>query len=289
MRLRTVDGCRLAAFLYTAPTPQAPRQVAVLHTGAGIEQQRYRYFAHFLADAGVPTLTYDYRGIGASRPERLRGFQATMEDWAEHDSGAAIAWLRERFPASELVGIAHSIGALLQGGAPNAAEQALVVMVGAHTGYYGDYRMPYRLPMAAIWHALMPTFAGVVGYFPGRFLNLGADIPLAVALQWARRRSADLRSHPGETGHERRSRLLDHCAGLGYPVRMILASDDAFATPASARRLLSYYPRVRMLESVVVTPQDAGVERLGHFGFFRRRPGAVLWPRLLAKLDTLST
>lgn len=285
MRLRAVDGYGLGAFFYSAPGPRVPRQVAVLHAGAGIEQQRYRYFAHFLADAGIPTLTYDYRGIGASRPKSLRGFQATMEDWAEHDSAAAIRWLRERFPAAGLVGVAHSIGALLQGGAPNAADQSLVVMIGAHTGYYGDYRMPYRLPMTAMWHALMPALARCLGYFPGRLLNVGDDIPLAVALQWARRRSADLRLRRAEAGHERRSRLLDQCAGLGYPVRVVRASDDAFATPASARRLLSYYPRVRLLESVVVTPQDAGVERLGHFGLFRRRPGAVFWPRLLAKLD----
>jgi predicted alpha/beta hydrolase len=287
VRLRAADGCALGGLLYASPSADAPRQVVVLHTGAGIDQLRYRYFAHFLADAGVPTLTYDYRGIGASRPGSLRGFHATMEDWAEHDCAAAIGWVRERFPAAEIIGIAHSIGTLLQGGAPNAREQALVVMVGAHTGYYGDYRLPYRLPMAAMWHALMPALAQVLGYFPGRALRMGEDMPGTVALQWAGRRSADLRTRPGETGHERRSRLLDHCAGLGYPVRMVLASDDAFATPASAERLLSYYPGVPVLERLVVTPEEAGVERLGHFGFFRRRPGAVLWPRLLAKFNTL--
>lgn len=287
VRLHAADGCGLGGFLYASGAVRPPRQVAVLHAGAGIDQLRYRYFAHFLADAGVPTLTFDYRGIGASRLGSLRGFEATMEDWAEHDCAAAIGWLRERYPAAEIVGIAHSIGCLLQGGAPNAGEQALVLMIGAHTGYYADYRMLYRLPMAAMWHVLMPALARVLGYFPGRMLGLGEDMPGSVALQWAGRRSGDLRTGPGEAGHARRSRLLDHSAGLGYPVRMVFASDDAFATPASVKRLLSYYPRVRVLESLVVTPQDAGVERLGHFGLFRRRPGAVVWPRLLAKLDTL--
>jgi predicted alpha/beta hydrolase len=288
VRLVASDGCPLAGLLYSPPAPDAPRQVVVLHTGAGIAQLRYQNFARFLAEAGIPTLTYDYRGIGASRPASLRGFAASMEDWAEYDCAAAIGWLRERFPASEIVGIAHSIGTLLQGAAHNAAEQAQVLMVGAHVGYYGDYRRLYRLPMAAMWHGVMPALTRLLGYFPARAIGLGEDIPRAIALQWAGRRSADLRTRPGEMGHERRSRLLDHCAGLGYPVRMILASDDAFATPASARRLLSYYPRVRVVEQLTVTPADAGVERVGHFGFFRRRPGALLWPRMLAKLDTLT-
>jgi predicted alpha/beta hydrolase len=287
VRLSAADGCELGGILYSVPAAPLPRQVAVLHTGAGIDQLRYRYFAHFLADAGIPTLTYDYRGIGASRPPRLRGFVATMEDWAEHDCASAIGWLRMRFPHAEIVGIAHSIGALLQGAAPNATQQALVLMIGAHTGYHGDYRAGYRWPMRIMWHALMPALARMAGYFPGRMLRLGDDIPRGVALQWAGRRSGDLRTDPGETGLGRRSRLLDRCARVGYPVRTVLASDDAFATPASVKRLLSYYPRVRVLEQLLVTPQDAGVERLGHFGYFRRRPGAVLWPRLLAKLDTL--
>jgi predicted alpha/beta hydrolase len=288
VRLRAADGCELGGLYYCAANTPTPRQVAVLHTGAGIDQSRYRYFAHFIADAGIPILTYDYRGIGLSRPSSLRGFRATMEDWAEHDCAAAIGWLRERFPAAQMLGIAHSVGTLLQGAASNAAEQALVLMIGAHTGYHGDYRAPYRLPMTAMWQGVMPALARLMGYFPGRALGLGDDIPRGVALQWAGRRSADLRSRPGEAGYERRSRLLDRCAGLGYPVRMIVASDDAFSTPASADRLLSYYPQVRVLEELLITPADVGVERLGHFGYFRRRPGAMMWPRLLAKLDTLS-
>ena len=92
-------------------------------------------------------LTYDYRGIGMSRPLAMRGFQATIEDWAEFDSAAAIAWLRERFPDDEILGFSHSIGCLAMGGGPSANEQARVVMIGAHTGYYGDYRPLFRLPM----------------------------------------------------------------------------------------------------------------------------------------------
>ena len=68
------------------------RRVVVVHPGAGIAAAAYRRFAGFLAEAGIPVLTYDYRGIGASRPKALRGFRAAIEDWAEYDCGGAIAW-----------------------------------------------------------------------------------------------------------------------------------------------------------------------------------------------------
>jgi predicted alpha/beta hydrolase len=284
LRIRAPDGYELGAIFYPANAEAEPRTAVVLHGGAGIPAQRYRHFARFLARAGIPVLTYDYRGIGLSRPAALRGFRSAVEDWAEHDCSAAIAWLRERLPRAELVGIAHSVGALLFGGAHNAAEQSRLVLVGPHTGYYGDYRPLYRLPMAALWHVVMPTLTRLIGYFPARRLGLGDDIPAGVALQWASRRSSDLRPAGASAGEARTRRLLDRCAALERPALVIRFSDDAFATADGVRRLLACYPRLSP-QHVLFTPADSGTRRIGHFGFFGRGAGPVLWPWLVARLQ----
>ena len=282
LRIRAPDGFALGAVLYSACTGAAPRSAAVLHGGAGIPALRYRHFARFLARSGVPVLTYDYRGVGLSRPSTLRGFPSVIEDWAEYDCSAAIGWLRERFPRAELVGIAHSVGALLFGGAHNAAEQARLILIGAHTGYYGDYHPLYRLPMAVLWHGLMPALTRLAGYFPARRLGLGEDIPGGVALQWASRRSPDLRPVGASPGDKRARQLLDNCAALDRPTLVVRFSDDAFATVAGMRRLLAYYPRLSP-QYVLFTPAESGVRKLGHFGFFGRRAGSALWPQLVAR------
>jgi predicted alpha/beta hydrolase len=283
LRIRAPDGYDLGAVFYPANAGAGPRCAVVLHGGAGIPARRYRHFARFLARAGIPVLTYDYRGIGLSRPAALRGFRSAVEDWAEHDCSAAIAWLRERCPRAELVGIAHSVGALLFGGAHNAAQQSRLVLVGPHTGYYGDYRPLYRLPMAALWHGLMPALTRLVGYFPARRLGLGDDIPAGVALQWASRRSSALRPAGASPGEARTRRLLDRCAALQRPALVIRFSDDAFATAAGMRRLLACYPGLAPRYEVF-TPADAGAREIGHFGFFGRA-GPALWPRLAARLQ----
>lgn len=285
VRLRAHDGYELGGTLYSADRGEAPRRVAVVHCGAGIPAARYRRFARFLAEAGIPSLTYDYRGIGLSRPAALRGFRAAIEDWAEYDCAGAITWLRERFPRAEMVGIAHSIGALLVGGAHNSAAQARLVLIGGHTGYYGDYHQRYRLPMTVVWHALMPAITLLLGYFPARRLGLGEDIPAKIALQWAGRRSPELRPTGTDPGYERIQMLLDRCAALQRPALLVSISDDAFATAIGTKRLMAYYPRLFPLQRLLFTPADAGVRRIGHFGFFARRAGTALWPRLLAQLE----
>jgi predicted alpha/beta hydrolase len=283
VRVPALDGYELGGYFFDAED-QAPAQVAVLHCGAGIRALRYRRFAAYLAESGIPTLCYDYRGIGASRPRALRGFRASIEDWAEYDCGGAIAWLRQRYPRARIIGIAHSIGALLVGGAPNSSEQAQLVLIGGHTGYYGDYHPRYRFPMTAVWHALMPSVTLVMGYFPARRLGLGEDLPARVALQWAGRRTGDLRPAGSGPGYDRVQTLLDRCAALQRPATLVSVSDDAFATTSGIKRLLSFYPRLFPIMHVEYSPADAGTRRIGHFGFFGRRAGAALWPRLIALL-----
>jgi predicted alpha/beta hydrolase len=284
IQLRARDGYALGACLYTAGS-DAVRSAVVLHCGAGIAAASYTRFAQFLAAAGLPVLMYDYRGIGMSRPASLAGFEASNEDWAEYDCAAAIAWMRSRFPNAELIGIAHSFASLLVGGADNAGEQSRLVLIGPHTGYFGDYRLLYRLPMALFWHGAMPLVTRMVGYFPARRLRLGQDLPREVALQWAGRRSPSVWPAGSSPALERRRKLLRRCAALRCAAITVTISDDAFASPAGARRLLSYYPGLTSLQQLEFTPADAGSRRIGHFGFFRRSIGAALWPRLLACLE----
>lgn len=284
VRIPAHDGYELGGLLCSVPGEKAER-VVVLHPGAGIRSISYRRFALFLAQSGIPVLLYDYRGIGMSRPRVLRGFRATVEDWAEYDCTGAIAWLQQRFPGASIVGIAHSIGALLVGGARNARQQAQLVLVGGHTAYCGDYRERYRVPMTLLWHGVMPAVTRLMGYFPASRLKLGGDIPGGVALQWAARRSPELRPAGSGPEHQRIHEMLDRCAELQRPALLVSISDDAFTGVAGTKRLLSYYPRLFPLKHVVFTPAEAGASRLGHFGFFRRT-GSALWPRLLEELDS---
>jgi predicted alpha/beta hydrolase len=282
VRFEALDGYDLGGTLYSSRDSGPPPTVLLLCCGGGIPASRYARLARFLAAKGFPVLAFDYRGIGDSRPAHLRALRAGNEDWSEHDCGGAIAEIRRRFPAAELVAIAHSIGPLLVGGAPNVAEVSRFVFIGAHTGYFGDYLGRYRLPMAVMWHGVMPVLVRLVGYFPGRALRLGEDIPRQVAWQWATRRTPDF--HPKHAGDVARGRawLERHYTVQGRAL-VIAIVDDAFATESGTRRLLGMYPRLQV-EHERIRPADVGLKRIGHFGYFRRLAEANLWPRIVAFL-----
>ena len=118
VRFPALDGYSLGGFLHLGTNPD-PAHAVVFATGGGIRAEVYRHFLSYLASHGMAVLAFDYRGIGESRPPRLRGFVAGFEDWAEYDAGGAIAWMAARYPKACLTGMGHSIGALMIGASTN--------------------------------------------------------------------------------------------------------------------------------------------------------------------------
>lgn len=275
-----LDGYVLGGTLFERVGEYDPACAVVLASGGGIPATRYRHFATFFAAAGIPVLTFDYRGIARSRRGSLRGFEARAEDWSEWDCGGAIAWMRARYPRADLAGVAHSIGALMIGGAPNVSELSRLVFIAPHTGYYGDYAKRHRLPMAVLWHGIMPILTRIFGYFPARLLRLGENIPAGMALQWAARRTPELRPEATDSDGVRGRSMLARFGQIRIPALAVSFADDAFATVEGTRRLLDVYPGLSVTQ-LVLDPAAVGMESIGHFGFFRQSAEALIWPLVL--------
>ena len=275
VRFLALDAYPLGGTIFAPQGSTQPKLVAVLNSGGGIRAHRYRHFAAWLAEHGIAVLTYDYRGIGESHPPNLRQLAATVEDWTEYDVGGAIAKMIELYPNAELFGFSHSIGALLFGGAPNASQITKFVFVSPHTGFVGDYALSYRVPMRVMWHHVMPTLTRIFGYFPGKALRLGEDLPAGVALGWANRLRPDLTS---DTSSARATILLQRAKNLAGDVLVVSIPGDVFATPAGVNRLLGNYPKLRVTEGPVFPP--SAVAR-GHFSFFKPGAESTWWPAVL--------
>ena len=240
--LAAADSYPLAARLWASTDTQSAFATALINAGAGIGMRYYDRFAHFLATNGIPTLVYDYRGIGQSRPSVLRGFTASVEDWGSKDCAAALEWLSGRFPKARRIVIGHSVGGFVTGFVTNGRKIDRMLLVGAHTGYWRDYAARPRLPMYLLWHALMPALTRVVGYFPGRRLHLLNDLPAGVAFEWANRRRPEFWwnkvTPDGEPDIQWRDNALSRFLAIRASTLALRFTDDAFATEAATTRIL---------------------------------------------------
>jgi predicted alpha/beta hydrolase len=271
------DGYPLAATLFL---PRGAKRHAVLINSATATPRKiYRRFAAYLAHRGCAVLTYDYRGIGDSRqkalegynrPKPLTGFKASMADWAARDMTAAVSWMRERYGHLPLGYVGHSFGGQALGLLPNNTEVSRALLVAAQAGYWKLMTSPERYRVFVMLNFVGLPLTRLLGYAPGR-MGLGEDLPKDVFLQWV-----NWVMSPHYLFDDRALGGLKNFPKFHGAMRAICLSDDPWATRPAVELLCAGFTSIKP-EILTIAPADAGVGRIGHFGFFRPEHRATLW------------
>jgi predicted alpha/beta hydrolase len=288
--LRCSDGRLLAAQWFEPPATVSVKAVAVIGAATAVPAGYYRHFADWLARRGYAVLSFDYRGIAASREALRPGEDVRLRDWARLDMAAALhsADRRRREEADNqqcdvgLLWVGHSLGGNAVGLVPGFEEKVDAVLgVAAQVAYLGHWSGIARVQAWVFFHWMLPVLVRLLGHAPGRVLGPRAqDLPAGAALEWA----AWGRTPGFLFGDESlaRERAYDRFPGA---VHLWSITDDHLFGPAVAVDALAAQFSAARVQRHVVAPADLGVKKIEHFGPFRRDLGAQLWPRLLAPIE----
>jgi len=253
--------------MYRPTTPN--RRAVLIQAATGVRQEFYGKFAAYLAARGMSVLTFDYRGIGRSRPPALRGFRARMLDWADKDIPGALDYLARATQGARIIGVGHSFGGQVFGLVPGNERYAAAMTVGAQSRYWKHWPGAGKAGMWFLTHVLLPVVSRLNGYFPARLFRQGEDLPGGVAAEWARW----CRNPEYVVG------ALDAreaFARFTAPMRLYAVSDDAYAPPRAVAAFLDLYPSAhKNVQRVDAAALPGGP--VGHFGFFRERFRDSLW------------
>ena len=241
----------------------------IINPATGAAARYYHRYARFLARQGLTVLTYDYRGIGLSRPVDIKRCCFRWRDWGEGDFAEAVRFMEGEGP---LTVIGHSIGGFLIGLAENAGRVDRVLTVGAQYAWWGDYAPGQRLGLFVKWHVVMPLLTAVHGYFPGRRLGWLEDLPAGVANEWSFRGPGFETSHP----RAERAAVLARMGRVTAPILAVAISDDALGTVPAIQRTLGYY-RQAPRTIAGIQPGGYGCAKIGHFDLFHDRHMAGFW------------
>jgi predicted alpha/beta hydrolase len=271
------DGYSLGGTLFL---PRGAKRHAVLiNSATAVPRQVYRSFAGYLARRGSAVLTYDYRGTGDSRQKSLvgynqskslAGFQASMADWAALDATVAVTWMRERYANLPLGYVGHSFGGQALGLLPNNTEISRALLVASQAGYWKLMTSPERYRVYALLNFVGVPLTRLLGYAPGR-MGLGLDLPKGVFLQWVRWVMSKRYMFDDPT-----LEALANFPNYRGALRALCISDDPWATRPAVDLLCSGFTSIAP-EIDTITPNDIGVARIGHFGFFRSQHRDTLW------------
>jgi predicted alpha/beta hydrolase len=263
------DGYALAASVFE-PSDRHIRAVpvVVIASATGVRRGYYAPFARWLAERGARVVTFDYRGIGGSRPERLASFDASLVDWGRLDLAGVVRWAATELADGPISLVGHSVGGQLVGLLPEPELLRAAVFVASQSG---DFRLwptlTDRAWLGALWYAVVPGVASTLGYLPGS-LGIGEALPGGVARQWARwcRTPGYVIGGEGEARRDGYRRLRAPVLAFGF-------DDDDYAPPAAVDALLALYENARITRRQVPRSEAS----VGHFGFFRERFRRTLW------------
>jgi predicted alpha/beta hydrolase len=220
----------------------------------------------------------DYRGIGRSKPARLRGFRMDYRDWGRRDLAALVEQAHGLADADgvPLVMIGHSYGGHALGLLPNHARLRACWTFATGAGWSGWMPRLERVRVHAMWNVMGPLMVARHGYLKWSKLGMGEDLPLDVYRQWKHwcgypRYFFD----DPEVGAGLRAEF----ARVRMPIVAANALDDRWAPPRSRDAFMAAYTGASV-EARDVAPRAHGLRGVGHMGYFRPQ-ARVLWDEAL--------
>jgi predicted alpha/beta hydrolase len=286
------DAARPAA-IHSSRRPPAHGPMAPPLTSGGVPGRRrlpvrpatsvrcrhYSRFADYLFANGFDVITYDYRGIGESRPASLKDLNASWSDWGALDFEAMLKRAQREFPGQPIDVVGHSFGGCAAGLGASGHLIRRLVTVGAQFAYWRDYAPAHRWRMFGKWHVVMPLLTRIFGYFPGKRLGWLEDTPAGVVRDWSTPTPRYEKRPSGQDIH------VKNFAAVTARTLAISISDDPYGTVPAIERLLGYFSNSTNTH-LRIAPEDIGEEEVGHFAFFRSPYQATLWPIALSWLQS---
>ena len=269
--VRADDGRDLSITVFE-PVRQV-RGVVVVASAMATPAGFYAAFARRLSEHGFRTVTFDYR-TAAGTPAQMRREDADVDRWSA-DAAAVLDVVADEADRDGLpvTWIGHSLGGQILPFVDHR-RLAAIITIAAGDGYWRRNAPALRRKVPFLWWVAAPVAMAFTGYFPGRRLGLGGDLPSGVLKQWSRwcRHPEYLQvDHPN---------ARDLFAAVTAPITALSFVDDEVLSPASTRFLHALYTGSEQVERVV-DPADVGASRIGHHGFFRKQ-NARLWDELVA-------
>lgn len=276
INISTEDHYSLSVYIFEPENPG--RKILLINSATGVRQQIYFSFAQYFARNGFTVMTYDYRGIGESKPEKMSGFNASMRIWGTKDYKAITNYIKSKFPDYQRFCLGHSVGALILGMNEDSEMFEEFIFVGTQNAFVGNLKFRTKLEAYLGFGIVQPVSTKLLGYFPASWFGLGESLPSGSAFDW---RTLILNK---KSTNKLLEKVDDFSRNLTQKVFVIRAEDDGWLTEKGVTSLLeNTYPNLKPTYRIIKTSESEKGE-IGHINFFRTY-NKKLWNIILKRLE----
>lgn len=261
VKIEAKDGYKLSAHLFEPENPNG--KFLIVNSATGVRQQVYFNFANHLSKKGFTVLTYDYRGIGESKPKKMKGFVGSMRMWGSEDFAGISEYVFSKYSSFDVFCLGHSVGALIAGMNPDSLKIKKFVFIATQKAYVGNLDFKTKLLAYSAFSVFLPLSTNLLGYFPAHWFGLGETLPKGTAFDWQ-----TLILNKKSTNKLLES-IPDYSKKLTQDVTILEIQDDSWVTRKGIESLMSEtYPNMNYRIRRILTSESQAGE-IGHVNFFR--------------------
>jgi len=273
--LTTEDHTPLAVHLFKPEKDNG--KLLLINSATGVKQQVYFSFASYFSEQGFTVITYDYRGIGLSKPKDMRGFHGSMRLWGSKDYKALTQYIKTHFKEYKKYCLGHSVGALILGMNEDSEMFEEFVFVGTQNAFVGNLKGMTKVEAYLGFGIAQPLTTSLLGYFPAHWFGLGESLPKNCAYDW---RTLILNK---KSTNRLLEKIENFSENLTQKVFVIRAEDDIWLTERGVLSLLNdTYPNLKPTYRLV-NVSESDKKEIGHINFFRSY-NSKLWDIILNEL-----
>lgn len=254
-------------------------KIILINSATGVKQQVYFKIAYYFSKKGFTVLTYDYSGIGLSKPENLKNCTSSMRTWGIEDYKTLTAYIKINYPNYTKYLIGHSVGALILGMNEDSKIFKSFTFISSQNAFIGNLNFKTKILAYLGFGVLQPFFTELFGYFPAHFFGLGESLPKNAAYDW---RILILNK-------KSMNALLDKINfnfsnELHQTVLVLRAQDDSWLTEKGVKSLLNEtFPNLKPTNKILKVSESPKAE-IGHVNFFRSF-NEPLWNMILEEFS----
>ncbi len=251
------DGVASRVTVFPADRPEDP--VVICFPAMGVRAAYYEPLAEHLQQVGWNVVTADLRGKGEFEIRASRRCDYGYHEMVQYDWPAVMDCVRTRFPDARLAILGHSLGGqmstLYMSATPGVVSA--LVLVACPSVYCRVWPFPWNLRLLLMTQAFR-AISFFVGYFPGKKVGFAGTDARTLIRDWA---------HTTLTG---RYELIHSTVSyetlydrFTEPLLAVSFSDDPLAPKKAVETICAKLTHA-CLTHWHFTPQDLGLERLGH-------------------------
>jgi predicted alpha/beta hydrolase len=276
------DGIKLKGTLLI---PEKVKAVVQFNCGTGTKREVYLSFLTYLAENGYLCCLWNYRGSGKSSSENLGQCDFTFSDYGTKDMVAIKKYLNEAFPDFPFLMIAHSAGGQQIGFMDNLNNVKGVINFAVSSGYYSNMPFAYRIKAYFYFYVFTPISVLFAGYVKAKPFGLMENLPRKVVYEW--RDWLEKENYFFDKKFYGKTIPIGHFKNYKFPIHTYWTTDD---TISNEKNIQLYWKNISSEKEISFTklvPEEFGMKKIDHFGFFKKRMQDNLWQNVVTRLNML--